>query len=581
MDTNFLGMVNSILNGDQSPSQRAKNLLAVSSSENLFNQKVALLVEDLCKEAVLPIAPSMPISVFSLTNADENVYHALSELLRTSQNSYFKATCGEILWWHTHNKEYANIALKAYEQELSEPTYQSNLAFTRIALSICRIYSKYKPTRFPFDSFFEKCLHYIESNLNEQATFCLLHVLQGLLACCKEKTESKAKIEQTAISAAEYLCNNQNYRLGIALKKFLQSFYRSEKRSSDEQKIIEEIALEYEREAQYLPQDSSAHVARAIATYQDAMNTWSQLSNRVKGTQERKRLARTLEPLKAKRMGMMLTIKSEPVDLSETIKELKQKIQKSTFEEFLYFFTALLNLESPEILLKEIEKSSPLASLFSSQTLDSKGRVINKIPSILDASDDEKKSICEHKASEKYLLATNMFATRCLAIAREKWEFTEENLRFLVEDNLFVPEDRKESFLKGLVARFRGELGLSMCLLMPQVENAIRVLASNCGAVVYKTDSNGVEEVLSLDSILQQPEIKESVEEKILFNVRVFYTGKNGFNMRNNVCHGLYSDAELQSIQSLAAWWFTLYLCCHFCPELYRRIEEQSKREEK
>ena len=174
-----------------------------------------------------------------------------------------------------------------------------------------------------------------------------------------------------------------------------------------------------------------------------------------------------------------------------------------------------------------------------------------------------------------------MFATRCLAIAREKWEFTEENLRFLVEDNLFVPEDRKESFLKGLVAGFRGELGLSMCLLMPQVENTIRVLASNCGAVVYKTDSNGVEEVLSLDSILQQPEIKESVEEKILFNVRVFYTGKNGFNMRNNVCHGLYSDAELQSIQSLAAWWFTLYLCCHFCPELYRRIEEQSKREEK
>ena len=404
MDTNFLGMVNSILNGDQSPSQRAKNLLAVSSSENLFNQKVALLVEDLCKEAVLPIAPSMPISVFSLTNADENVYHALSELLRTSQNSYFNATCGEILWWHTHNKEYANIALKAYEQELSEPTYQSNLAFTRIALSICRIYSKYKPTRFPFDSFFEKCLHYIESNLNEQATFCLLHVLQGLLACCKEKTESKAKIEQTAISAAEYLCNNQNYRLGIALKKFLQSFYRSEKRSSDEQKIIEEIALEYEREAQYLPQDSSAHVARAIATYQDAMNTWSQLSNRVKGTQERKRLARTLEPLKAKRMGMMLTIKSEPVDLSETIKELKQKIQKSTFEEFLYFFTALLNLESPEILLKEIEKSSPLASLCSSQTLDSKGRVINKIPSILDASDDEKKAFVSIKPQKNISL---------------------------------------------------------------------------------------------------------------------------------------------------------------------------------
>lgn len=581
MDTNFLGMVSNILNGDQSPSQRAKNLLAVSSSENLFNQKVALLVEDLCKEAVLPIVPSMPISVFSLTNADETVYQALSELLRTSRNSYFNATCGEILWWHTHNKEYANIALEAYEQELSEPTYQSNLAFTRIALSICRIYLKYRPTSFPFDIFFEKCLHYIELNLNDQATFCLLHILQGLLACSNEKPENKIKIEQTATSAADYLCKNQNHRLGIALKKFLQSFYKSEKRFDDEQKTVKDIALEYEREAQHFSQDSFLDIGRAIAAYQNAMNTWSQLSNRAKGTQERKRLAKTLEPLKAKRMGMMLTIKSEPVDLSETIKELKQKIQKSTFEEFLSFFTALLNLESPEILLKEIEKSSSLASLFSSQTLDSKGRVINKIPSVLDASDEEKLCICEHEAAKKYLIVTDVFATRCLAIAREKWEFTEENLRFLVEDNLFVPEDRKESFLKGLVAGFRGEMSLSMSLLMPQVENAIRELARNCGAVVYKTDSNGVEEVLSLDSILQQPEIKESVEEKILFNVRVFYTGKNGFNMRNNVCHGLYSDAELQSIQSLAAWWFTLYLCCHFCLELYRRIEEQSKREEK
>lgn len=417
--------------------------------------------------------------------------------------------------------------------------------------------------------------------MNDQATFCLLHILQGLLACSNEKPENKIKIEQTATSAAEYFCKNQNWHLGIELKKFLHSLYKSEKRPGDEQKIIENIALEYEREAQHFSQDSSPDIIRAIAAYHNAMNMWSQLSNRAKGTQERKRLAKTLEPLKAKRMGMMSTIKSKPVDLSETITELKQRIQKSTFEEFLYFFTALLNLESPEKLFKEIEQSSSLAGLFSSQTIDSQGRVINKIPSILGASDEEKLCICEHEAAKKYLIATDMFATRCLAIAREKWEFTEENLQFLVEDNLFVPADRKESFLKGLVAGFRGDLGLSMCLLMPQVENAIRELARNCGAVVYKTDSNGVEEVLSLDSILQQPEIKESVEEKILFNVRVFYTGKNGFNMRNNVCHGLYSDTELQSIPSLAAWWFTLYLCCHFCPELYRRIEEQSKREEK
>lgn len=579
MDTNFLDKVSGLLNSDLSPSQRAKSLLTVSGSENPFYQKVALFVEKLCKETVLPIIPSKQISY--LINAEEPVYDALSELLRASRNSYFNAVCGEILWWHTHDKKYASIALECYKQQLSEPTYSSNSSFTQIALGICRIWSKYRPNSFPFDSFFQECLDHIESNLNEQATFCTLYLLEGLLTCSNEQPENREKIERAAISAAKYFCKNQNWHLGIELKKFLHSLYKSEKRPGDEQKMIEDIALEYEREARHFSQDSSPDIIRAIAAYQNAMNMWSQLSNRAKGTQERKRLAKTLEPLKAKRMGMMSTIKSKPVDLSETITELKQRIQKSTFEEFLYFFTVLLNLESPEILLKEIEQNSSPAGLFSSQTIDSQGRVINKIPSILGASDEEKLCICEHEAAKKYLIATDMFATRCLAIAREKWEFTEKNLQFLVEDNLFVPADRKESFLKGLVAGFRRELGLSMCLLMPQVENAIRELARNCGAVVYKTDSNGVEEVLSLDSILQQPEIKESVEEKILFNVRVFYTGKNGFNMRNNVCHGLYSDTELQSIPSLAAWWFTLYLCCLFCPELYRRLNEQKNSEEK
>ena len=58
MDTNFLDKVSGLLNSDLSPSQRAKSLLTVSGSENPFNQKVALFVENLCKETVLPIIPS-------------------------------------------------------------------------------------------------------------------------------------------------------------------------------------------------------------------------------------------------------------------------------------------------------------------------------------------------------------------------------------------------------------------------------------------------------------------------------------------------------------------------------------------
>ena len=124
----------------------------------------------------------------------------------------------------------------------------------------------------------------------------------------------------------------------------------------------------------------------------------------------------------------------------------------------------------------------------------------------------------------------------------------------------------------------------AMHLLMPQIEHGIRCLAHECGAVVYKTDKNGVEESLSLESLFNAPEIVECLDDIFLFNLRLFYTSEYGFGMRNIIGHGLRSDAELQASSSLATWWFTLKICCMYSPELVKRlnkqIEERSKDKE-
>ena len=160
------------------------------------------------------------------------------------------------------------------------------------------------------------------------------------------------------------------------------------------------------------------------------------------------------------------------------------------------------------------------------------------------------------------------------------FEFNEENLLFLVDDNIFIPSDRKNTFLKGLVAGFNLDLSTSMHLLMPQVENSIRCLAQECGAVVYKTDKNGVEACLSLESILKLPEVIDCLDETFLFNLRLFYTSDYGFGMRNTVSHSLYSDDELQSSSSLIVWWFTLKICCMFSKNLTVRVSKQIKEDE-
>lgn len=150
-------------------------------------------------------------------------------------------------------------------------------------------------------------------------------------------------------------------------------------------------------------------------------------------------------------------------------------------------------------------------------------------------------------------------------------------MKFLLEDNLFVPEDRKETFTKGIIAGFELDLPLAMHLLVPQIENCVRCLAQECGAVVYKTESDGVESCLSLESVLELEEIKERIDETILFNIKAFFTSDFGFSMRTGICHSLYSDKELQSTSGLMTWWFVFYLCCLFSPKLKERLAIQNR----
>ena len=117
---------------------------------------------------------------------------------------------------------------------------------------------------------------------------------------------------------------------------------------------------------------------------------------------------------------------------------------------------------------------------------------------------------------------------------------------------------------------------ISTYLLIPQIEHSVKCIALDCGSVVYKTDKNVIEECLSLESILKLPEIIECLDETLLFNIRLFYTIVYQFGMRNEVCHRLRFDSELQFDNYLAVWWFTLHILSMFSPLLHKRLSKQN-----
>ena len=574
MGNSILNDIVAVLNSNEIIANKKISIMKMVKNRRGSNRVLLHLIDKLLSKYVLPINFNDELRSGSFTEISEDIYKKLETILTKSEFTYINAVGCEFLWMHKNNIKLAEKAIFSYYDELNKPTYEDDLSYTRAVLGICRIYSKCKIKTFDYDSFINDVLKYVESNFN-RSDYCILFILKALTAC----NEHLDLIEKTYENAICYYEKLNDFDRAIGFLKGQELVYEKNKtQNKDKIRILKiRIAENYEKEADKFDWLDSSKALYIIKLIHKAMNAWEK-TNDIRSKGERERLAKRLIPVKKLSIQALKYLNVGPVDIQESLDQIKQLIDKTSFEMLIYALCNIITLENYEGSLKKFNSSGFITPhFFASTILNKDGSIRCVLPSLIDATEDEIYSIVEHETAKKYEIDSNVFIQRFLWLAKEKYEFNEENLRFLVDDNIFVPSDRKKTFLKGLVAGFNLDLSTSMHLLMPQVENSIRCLAQECGAVVYKTDKNGVEECLSLKSILKLPEVVECLDETFLFNLRLFYTSDYGFGMRNIVSHSLYSDAELQSSSSLIVWWFTLKVCCMFSTNLLERVSKQIK----
>ena len=470
------------------------------------------------------------------------------------------------------DNEIAGKALKSYEEELLNSSITDEYIYTELTVGLCRLYSGCKDKNFDFESFLQKSISHVKANY-EVNGYGILFILNALLDCCKDTEQIEVAFED----AISYYESKNILDKAIGFLEDLEVFYKKSKRLKELKSVRVRIAQFHEKIANKYDWKNSEHARNIIFHVHSAMDAWSRADQK-EYKSERQRLAKRIEPVKKLSLQAMKNISSGEIDLSEWMATAGQFIENATLESFIYQLTMIIPLESYEGAKQNLKKKGFFCTeLFPTAIVDSSGRKKCIVPSALNASETEMDAILENETSRMYNIMADFYVNRLLYLAREKFVFEKEVLRFLVEDNLFIPSNHKESFLIGLVAGFNLDLITAMHLLMPQVESCIRYLAEECGAVVYKTDKQGVEECLSLSRILELPEVRECFDETFLFNLKLFFTSVYGFGMRNDVCHGLYSDSELQSTNCLAVWWFVLRVCCSYSRQLNERLAEQEK----
>jgi hypothetical protein len=138
------------------------------------------------------------------------------------------------------------------------------------------------------------------------------------------------------------------------------------------------------------------------------------------------------------------------------------------------------------------------------------------------------------------------------------------HLMDLVAASPFVPQDREPIFARGLLAGLRGDFLVATHLLVPQLENSIRVVFEQHGVVTSTLVGDDVQEDRTLGALLQGQRYRALADaifgEALAFDLRGVLVERWGANLRNRVAHGLMSTADFTNVQCCYAWWLTLRL---------------------
>ena len=220
--------------------------------------------------------------------------------------------------------------------------------------------------------------------------------------------------------------------------------------------------------------------------------------------------------------------------------------------------------ESRESARKNIE-SAPLTHMFSSFSLDDKGRLVEISGGAL--SDDPKQQeaallaeMIRNETLRQSLIGIGRLEGARVAILErfpdQRYSYFDDLLSY----NPFVPSGRYHLFRTGLVAGLHGDWMTCAHILIPQIENSLRNTFEHSGKLVSILKSDQTQVELDLNTLLYCAEVEEILGNDLGFVLKVSLTEKLGLGIRNKLAHGRLPDDFFNSANIAFLWCLGLHL---------------------
>lgn len=190
----------------------------------------------------------------------------------------------------------------------------------------------------------------------------------------------------------------------------------------------------------------------------------------------------------------------------------------------------------------KVAEQFPLFSVFTKRIIDRSGRVVAEVGAPQGDLDGQ----IVHRIGEDlgfwmpFLRATIDKACDRFSVS------TNAVLDFLFQSPAFE-EDRRPLIQTGIEAYLGGDHTVSVHILVPQIEAAVRNLVAGLGGPILERGRHGGMNLRNLDKLLREERLVAALTERLTLYLRVLLTDQRGWNLRNVVCHGLAPASALGS----------------------------------
>jgi hypothetical protein len=330
----------------------------------------------------------------------------------------------------------------------------------------------------------------------------------------------------------------------------LLTFYRTSKQREDELRILRKHAESIERFAVNAPPSiGTSWLDRVHKMYVD--NGLQAEADRValKMREVERKSLNELRPY-----STTITVSQEEIDV-----QVSSLLSGSTDEAMARFASAfVIRADEIEGGLQGLTKSNPFLAMIGVSIRDHEGRETASVGSVADD--------LEGRIAFEMSQRLTMSAPFLRHVCRELWQrhslTTEKVVNFLGSDSMFSRE-RFGFVARGVEAYGTGDDHVALCILLPEIESALRrALELLEGSVYKRRPRGGGTNLRNLDEILRDEVIVSALSKEIAFYLRVLLTDARGWNLRNEVCHGLLHPKQVGRARSDRVFHSLILLGC-------------------